>query len=138
MSAHRESSPLKPAAVLSLLAAPMLVLGALLSKMDTMERYYTQLWVVGAVALLCVVASVGSLMRRPWAAWLLTALYGMAASFWLYAAITLALVPGHGASSGIALFPAAIGLLCAGFAVSLYLHCSQSAKAARSSPRNDA
>jgi hypothetical protein len=117
-------SPLKPAAALSLLTAPLLFLGALLSKMDTIERYYTQLWVVGTVALLCVIASIGSLLKQPWAEWLLAVLYGVAAAFWLYSAFELA--QASAASDlgfGLAAFPAAIGIVCMGFAVALFLHC---------------
>jgi hypothetical protein len=116
-------SPIKQAALLSLAVAPLLVLGATLSKMETVERYYMQLSVVVSIELLCVVAAIGALRRHGWAVWLLTALYGLAATFWLYSALELAQVPEPGlAVLGIAAFPAAIGLLCAHYACALFVH----------------
>lgn len=103
------------------------MLGALLSKMDTIERYYVQVGVVSAVAVLCVVASIGSLMNRIWAAWLLTGLYGVAALFWLYCAGALAFDSVPGASGvGLATIPALIGILCATFSVVLFDYCRSS------------
>jgi cellobiose-specific phosphotransferase system component IIC len=139
MNTHRKSSPLRPAAMLTLLSTPLLVLGALLSKMDTLERYYAQLWVVLAIASLCVVASVGSLLQRRWAAWTLTALYAAAAAFWLYSAATLAQVSTPEMSAfSLAAFPAAIGILCASFTVALFAHCSDRSAHWHASQHNDA
>jgi hypothetical protein len=139
MAKHRRPSPVKPAAALTLLAAPLLVLGALLSKMDTIERYYTQLWIVGVVAVLCVVAAVGALAQSHLATWLLTVLYGLAAAFWLYSAITLALVSVPGESSfGLAVFPALIGIVCGSFAAALFVHCNSGRAQAKAEHRDDA
>jgi hypothetical protein len=107
--------------------------------MDTIDRYYTQLWVVGVVAVLCVVAAVGALMSLHSATWLLTVLYGLAAAFWLYSAIALALVSGPGVSGiGPAVFPALIGIVCGSFAVALFVYCQAGDFDVKAERQNDA
>ena len=99
----------------------MLVLGALLSEMDTPERYYIQLAVVGMVALLSVVSAIASLKKKSWGICTMGLLFGIAAAFWLYAAAGLAFATSSDlAVISVAIFPAAIGLLCAWFSLAVF------------------
>ena len=119
-SMHRPSS-IRPAAFLCFLSAPLLVLGALLSKMDTPERYYIQLALVGLIVSLSMVSAIASLHQKLWGICIMGLLFGVAAVFWLSAAAGLAFATvADPTSLSIALFLAAIGLVCAWFTIAVF------------------
>ena len=78
------------AAVVWLVYAPLQFLGALLSKMDTDERYYLQLGVFTLASALGVLASIKAFSDRPWSRIVLLGLSWASALFWLSSAISLA------------------------------------------------
>jgi len=104
----------KGASALCLGSLPPLLVGALLSSMDTEERYYVQLAAVLFVAAVSVVAVVGAVRQYQWGKHLLTLVYAAAGVFWVYAGVGLNAVEGdHGN------LPIGIGVFCLLVAVAL-------------------
>jgi hypothetical protein len=80
------------AAVVWFVYAPLLFVGALLSQMETVERYFLQLGVFTLIAMFGVVAGVKAFSNRPWSRITLLGLSWISALFWFLSALDTALI----------------------------------------------
>ena len=127
MNSKPRPSSVRSAAILCLFSAPLLLVGALFSKMDTPERYNIQLAVVGVVAFLSVVSAIASLRKRSWGICMMGLLFGIAAAFWILAAGALVLATSSDLNAvSLAVAPAAIGVLCARYSLTVFQDYQQS------------
>ena len=80
------------AAVVWLVYAPLLFVGALLSQMETVERYYLQLGVFTLISIFGVIAGVKAFSNRPSSRIMLLGLSWISALFWFLSALYTALI----------------------------------------------
>jgi hypothetical protein len=112
---------LKIVAGIWILTVPLLLIGALISNMDTVERYYVQLAVVVTVSLVAAISIVGAFLERTWARLGFLLLSWASAAFWISSAHSLYEVSHTSeATEGIHLIPAAFGVLNVALAVLLH------------------
>lgn len=103
-------SVVKAAGVVWAITAPLLWLGAVLSKMETIERYYVQLSIASFVGIIAISSAIGAFAGRSWARGTLLLLSLAAATFMLSSAYSLyraqTVLP---SLSGVHIFPSIAG-----------------------------
>jgi Flp pilus assembly pilin Flp len=109
------------------LTVPLLLIGALISNMDTVERYYAQLAVAGAVSLVAMISIVGAFLERAWPRYGFLLLSWASAAFWISSAHSLYEVSRTSeANEGIHVIPAAFGVF--NLALAVLLHAARQGK----------
>lgn len=98
-----------------LLLAPLVWLGAALSKMGTTERYNIQLGLATLIALCAVAAGVAAFKSRGWARPVLLSLSWSAAVFWVYSGVALS------TRADISVLPIVIGVCFVALAALLHI-----------------
>lgn len=115
MTDRRQLTAVRLAGFIWLLLAPLVWLGAALSKMDTPERYNVQLGLATVVAVVAISAAIAAFAGRRWARAVLLALSWSAAGVWFYAGLSLF------AASDFDVLPIGIGVCFMVLAASLHI-----------------
>ena len=124
MKATQPLTAVRLAGFIWLLLAPVLWLGAALSKMDTVERYNIQLGLATLVSIVATGAAVGAFADHRWARPLLLALSWSAAGLWIYSGLSLS------TSADIYVLPIGIGGCFVLLAASLHVEARPDLNAA--------
>ena len=103
MTATQPFTATRLAGFVWLLLAPLVWLGAALSKIDSPERYNIQLGVATVVSIVAMGAAFGAFTDRGWARPVLLALSWSSAALWIYSGFSLS------TSADIEVIPISIG-----------------------------
>lgn len=115
MTDARPLTAVRLAGFIWLLVAPLVWLGAALSKMDTAERYNVQLGLATVVAVVAISTAIAAFAGRGWARAVLLALSWSAAGIWIYSGLSLS------AASDFGVLPMGIGVCFIVLAASLHI-----------------